>query len=113
MSDLLRRLGLHARLFVLAFLTVLALGGCPKLPEPDGCTPAAQRCHGDRPEVCSAGQRWTHLETPTCAAAGGVCCRAMSPFGRAVHACTSPDRCLPEAPAAPVDAAPMSDASDQ
>ena len=73
----------------------LALAGCPRLPEPDGCTPRAMRCNNGVPEVCSPTQRWTPADRP-CTEVGAVCCATRSPFGREVRACVPPDRCQPE-----------------
>lgn len=60
-------------LLALLVLPLLALAACPRLPPPDGCTPAAWRCAGDRPERCSPGRRWTPLGDLPCAATGLVC----------------------------------------
>lgn len=30
----------------------------PGVPDPSGCTPEAQRCNANVPEVCSASGRW-------------------------------------------------------
>jgi len=59
----------------LAALAVIAgLDGChPRLPPVSGCTPAAQSCRDDRPQVCSASQRWEPAGDRTCASVGGVC----------------------------------------
>jgi len=52
-------------------LLSLVLTGCP-MPAPDGCTPRAVRCHGDTPQVCSPGQRWTPADV-RCTTVGGHC----------------------------------------
>ena len=49
------------------------LQGCPRLPPPDGCAPAAWRCAGARPERCSPGRRWTPVGDLPCGATGLVC----------------------------------------
>lgn len=54
-------------------LFVLALAGCPRLPPVSGCTPGAQRCAGDAPEVCSASHRWHRAGDVPCGAVGGAC----------------------------------------
>ena len=58
---------------VLVALLPCAILACPKLPPPDGCTPAAWRCAGDRPERCSPGLRWTPVGDLPCGATGLVC----------------------------------------
>lgn len=57
----------------LALAAMLALACSPSLPPVAGCTPGAQRCHDDAPEVCSASQRWEPAGTVPCADVGGVC----------------------------------------
>lgn len=49
------------------------LVGCPRLPEPSGCTPHVYRCESDRPQVCSATQRWTPIGDLRCAEVQAVC----------------------------------------
>lgn len=59
------------------------------LPPVAGCTPGASRCSADRPEVCSATQRWEPVGDESCAAVGGVCVvgdGAVAHCGRAVDA---------------------------
>lgn len=84
------------RVLALLCLFALALGGCPHLPEPTGCTPQASRCHAGAPEVCSPAGRWTPADQP-CAPAG-VCCWTVSPYGTHLHACVPRERCVPEQP---------------
>ena len=43
------------------------------LPPPDGCTPHAYSCAGDRPRVCSATARWTFVGDLPCGSVGGAC----------------------------------------
>jgi len=72
------------------------LAGCP-LPPPDGCTPRDTRCAPDGvPEVCSSTQRWTRGAPSEPCPSGSTCCRALSPYGRALHACVPASACLPE-----------------
>jgi hypothetical protein len=59
---------------LLALAVIAGLDGChPRLPPVSGCTPAAQSCRDDRPQVCSASQRWEPAGDRTCASVGGVC----------------------------------------
>jgi hypothetical protein len=84
--------------YAIGFAAMLAIAagltGCPRLPEPDGCTPRDQRCHNGAPEVCSQTQRWTPADRP-CGelGAGVVCCATVSPYGRRVHACVPQGAC--------------------
>lgn len=72
------------------------LAGCP-LPPPDGCTPRDTRCAPDGvPEVCSSTQRWTRGAPSEPCPSAARCCRALSPYGRALHACVPASACLPE-----------------
>jgi len=93
--------GGYARRGPLAALALLALGalalsGCP-LPPPDGCTPRDTRCAPDGvPEVCSSTQRWARGAPSEPCPRGSTCCRAQSPYGRALHACVPAAACLPE-----------------
>ena len=57
----------------LVVLMLLVAGCHPRLPPVSGCTPGAQRCEADGPEVCSASQRWHRAGDVTCAAVGGAC----------------------------------------
>lgn len=61
---------------VFGLLAVLVLGaaGCPKLPPVSGCAPLAQRCDGDRPQVCSPTQRWHYVGDEPCGATAGQSC---------------------------------------
>jgi len=65
------------RTFAIGLLVVLnsamLASGCPELPPVSNCTPFTQRCDGDRPQVCSATQRWHTVGDLTCAAVGGSC----------------------------------------
>jgi len=88
-----------ALLFAAVVAVALALAGCP-LPPVDGCTPLATRCSPEGvPQSCSPSQRWTSgaLQRP-CAqrAAGSVCCRTRSPYGRELYACVPAGACLPD-----------------
>jgi len=77
-------------------LFALLLGGCPRLPEPDGCTPSAEQCRDGTPVVCSPSQRWTPANRP-CTELGAVCCRTRSAYGgREIVACVPRDNCLAE-----------------
>lgn len=58
-------------------LAVLAMG-CPRLPPVSGCDPGSYRCAGDRPEVCSATQRWTAIGDVGCQTVGAVCVVGLS-----------------------------------
>ena len=72
--NLFSRLKVHARLFVLAFLVLLATAACrPKLPPVSGCTPLSHRCEADSPEVCSPSQRWHRVGDLACAEVRAVC----------------------------------------
>lgn len=84
-------------LMMLLVIASLGLAGCPSLPPPDGCTPRDQRCHEGAPQVCSPTQRWTPADQP-CHTVQAVCCRALSPAQRVVHACVRPESCLPDPP---------------
>jgi hypothetical protein len=76
----------------LAAVLALALGAC-RMPPQDGCTPTADRCHGGRPQVCSASTRWTNADE-VCTKHGGVCCETRSAWGgNRVHACVPSERC--------------------
>lgn len=61
----------------LVAVVVLSIGvslvGCPRLPPVSGCHPTDQRCAQDRPEVCSASQRWEPAADTACSSVGGVC----------------------------------------
>lgn len=65
------------RAFTIGMLVVLnsamLASGCPELPPVSGCTPFTQRCDGDRPQVCSATQRWHTVGDVACSAVGGSC----------------------------------------
>jgi hypothetical protein len=90
-------------MLVLLVLLPLALAGCPRMPAPDGCTPAAQRCHEGAPQVCSQSGRWTPADTRC--DQGTVCCRTLSYFvtyPRPIYACVPQDMCVAE-PGVPVD----------
>ena len=52
---------------------LLLVAGCPKLPPVSGCTPGAQRCEADGPEVCSSTQRWHRAGDVACSAVVGAC----------------------------------------
>ena len=72
-------------------LILCALVACnchPQLPPVSGCVPGAWRCADDRPEMCSASQRWEPAGDTTCAAIGGVCVvrDGSAHCGRAVDA---------------------------
>ena len=90
----------------LCFVAALAVSACP-MPQPDGCTPSAQRCSpAGIPQVCSQTQRWTAgaLAKP-CAEYGPTttCCRTRSAYtsvegaARFVFACVPQSSCEPEA----------------
>lgn len=86
----------------LAF-TAVALSGCPLAP-PDMCTPRDTRCAPDGiPEVCSSTQRWTRGVPAEPCPSAAQCCRTMSPWGRALHACVPATACIPESPVAARD----------
>jgi len=98
------------RILVLTVVCLAALTGCPRLPDPDGCTPVTTRCgpRGD-PQVCSQSQRWAPASRP-CADLGAVCCRTVSAYGtNERHACVPQGRCLPE----PVDEDASAEGGDQ
>lgn len=60
-------------------LVVLAVGtGCPKLPPVSGCAPLAQRCDGDRPQVCSPSHRWHTVGDERCDATPGQSCQVRN-----------------------------------
>ena len=60
-------------------LVVLAVGtGCPKLPPVSGCAPLAQRCDGDRPQVCSPSHRWHTVGDERCDATPGQSCQVRA-----------------------------------
>lgn len=81
----------------------VALAGCPLAP-PDMCTPRDTRCAPDGiPEVCSSTQRWTRGVPAEPCPATAACCRTMSPWGRALHACVPATACIPESPVAARD----------
>lgn len=65
------------RAFAIGMLVVLnsamLAAGCPELPPVSNCTPFTQRCDGDRPQVCSATQRWHTVGDVACSAVGGSC----------------------------------------
>jgi hypothetical protein len=63
------------RMLLLCIAALLAgiVSACPRLPPVAGCTPGAQRCERDTPEVCSATQRWHRAGDLPCSAVGGVC----------------------------------------
>lgn len=88
---------LALRLSMLDLSLVLALAACPRLPPVSGCAPLAQRCDGDRPQVCSPTQRWHTTGDLACGAQGDRC--EVSDAGVA--------RCVPVADAA-VDASEVS-----
>lgn len=70
------------------FATTMASLRCrTSLPPVSGCTPGTSRCSADRPEVCSATQRWEPVGDEACAAVGGVCLvTGGAHCGRAVDA---------------------------
>lgn len=75
----------------------LALAACPRLPPVSDCTPSSTRCNNGTPEVCSQTQRWTPVELnaePCSTTPGAVCCPAVSPRGRVVHACVPAHACV-------------------
>ena len=83
--------------------TAVALSGCPLAP-PDMCTPRDTRCAPDGiPEVCSSTQRWTRGVPAEPCPSAAQCCRTMSPWGRALHACVPATACIPESPVAARD----------
>ena len=56
------------------FVTAMMSLRCrTSLPPVAGCTPGTSRCSDDRPQVCSATQRWEPVGDEACAAVGGVC----------------------------------------
>lgn len=59
-------------------LLALALAGCPKLPPVSGCEPLAQRCEGDRPQVCSPSRRWHTVGDEACGATAGQSCQVRA-----------------------------------
>lgn len=64
---------------VFGLLAVLVLGtGCPKLPPVSGCEPLAQRCEGDRPQVCSPSRRWHTVGDEACGATAGQSCQVRA-----------------------------------
>ena len=71
-------------LVILAAVGLVGVTACPRLPPVSGCTPGAQRCEGDRPEVCSATRRWHPVGDVPCSAVGGVCV-----VGLAAHCATA------------------------
>lgn len=73
MTRLIDSLRLRWRLFALAFLCLASLGCHPRLPPVSGCAPRSMRCAADRPEVCSASQRWEPAGDLPCARVRGVC----------------------------------------
>jgi hypothetical protein len=87
---------LTAAVALAVFLAVAQLTGCPRLPEPDGCTPRDTACRGGVPHVCSPTQRWTPADR-ACAELGATCCATRSAYGgRVLHACVPAARCEPE-----------------
>lgn len=93
-----------AGVFILASLVLAA---CPRLPNPSGCVPSSTRCHNNSPEVCSQTQRWTPVEVngePCSTTPGAVCCEALSPRGRLVHACVPALACMVNGDAGTTDA---------
>ena len=65
-------------LFGLVAVLVLGAAGCPKLPPVSGCAPLAQRCEGDRPQVCSPTQRWHTVGDEPCGATPGQSCQVRA-----------------------------------
>ena len=64
--------------FGLVAVLVLGAAGCPKLPPVSGCAPLAQRCDGDRPQVCSPTQRWHYVGDEPCGATPGQSCQVRA-----------------------------------
>jgi hypothetical protein len=69
------------------------------LPPPDGCTPLATRCNGERAEICDGATRWSLVMdcAEVAAQSGGdwVCC-ALGPAdagASAEHTCLPPTEC--------------------
>ena len=72
----------------------LVIAGCPAMPKPDGCSPGAQRCYNDVPQVCSPSGRWSSTSRP-CIQVGAQCCNTPSVYdGRPIYTCATPARCL-------------------
>lgn len=67
-----------ATLALLALAGLVGLAACPRLPPVSDCTPGAQRCAADRPEVCSATRRWHPIGDTTCGAVGARCVEGLS-----------------------------------
>ena len=88
----------HRLAFVAFAMTLCALAACP-YGHHDQCAPNTTRCSpAGEPQACSPAQDWAAMPIARqCAAQGGVCCRAMSPYGHVVHACVaSASACLPD-----------------
>jgi hypothetical protein len=83
-----RRLG-----FVLATALAVALvpAGPSCLPPPDGCTPTATRCVGQRAEICDGATRWSlDMDCSEVSAQSGgswVCCAFDAGDGLTEHTC--------------------------
>lgn len=77
---------------------LLSLAACPKLPEPDDCTPNSHRCDdAGYPQVCSPGQRWTNVTEQPCTELEATCCLTAIPNSDAglTHACVPENLCIP------------------
>lgn len=63
---------------LVVLLFAAALAACPKLPPVSGCEPLAQRCEGDRPQVCSPSRRWHTVGDEACGATAGQSCQVRA-----------------------------------
>ena len=69
-----------------ALAGAVGLAACPRLPEQSDCTPGAQRCAGDQPQVCSGSSRWTPVGDISCHEVGAVCVHGITAHCRRADA---------------------------
>jgi hypothetical protein len=69
-----------------ALAGVVGLAACPRLPEQSDCTPGAQRCAGEQPQVCSGSSRWTPIGDISCREVGAVCVHGITAHCRRADA---------------------------